>query len=271
MDLRAMARRTLPARLQDACRELADAMVPARRRVSRERRDAVLATDSMARKLSPSGKVLDGIFAGMAMPASGTWGGGLARLAGTYEEELVPYLHQLVSVQPVAVIDIGAADGYYAVGLARMLPTTRVFAYEIDPKARVLCRQVAEANDVSNVTIRGRMTPNELRRRVCSGTFVLSDVEGYEDRLFDPLLIPSLSEAYMIVELHEFAIPGVTDNIVGRFKESHHIELVDAVNKSGAGRPSLAHLTEAEADEVVDEGRPSNPRMQWIVMHPRRT
>jgi hypothetical protein len=33
----------------------------------------------------------------------------------------------------------------------------------------------------------------------------------------------------------------------------------------------LAHLTAAEADAVVDEGRPTNPRMQWIVMIPRRT
>ena len=40
--------------------------------------------------------------------------GGLARLAGSYEEELAPYLRQLVAVRPETVIDIGAADGYYA-------------------------------------------------------------------------------------------------------------------------------------------------------------
>jgi Met-10+ like-protein len=225
----------------------------------------------MARKLSPSGEVLDGIFAGMVMPTSALWGGGLARLAGSYEEELAPYLRQFVAAQPETVIDIGAADGYYAVGLALMLPTSHVYAYEIDPKARELCHRVVEHNDVTNVTIRGRMTPNELRRRVRSGTFVLSDVEGYEDTLFDPTLLPSLTQASMIVELHEFAVPGVTHNIVERFRASHHIDVVDAVDKSGAGRPSLAHLTDVEADAVVDEGRPTNPRMQWIVMIPRRT
>jgi hypothetical protein len=271
MNLRAMARRILPARLQDGCRELLDFVVPARRRVSSGRRQAALNAELKASRLSPTGKVLDGIFAGMALPASGAWGGCLARLAGSYEEELTPYLRQLASARPRVVIDIGAADGYYAIGLALMLPSARVYAYEIDPEARHLCRRAAEDNDVANVAVRGRITPNELRRRVGSDTFILCDVEGYEDALLDPILIPSLFQASMVVELHEFVVPGVTRTMTERFKESHHIDLVDAVTKSGAGRPSLAHLPAAEAAEVVDEGRPSNPRMQWMVLIPRRT
>lgn len=268
IELRASARRVLPARLQDLCREALDRSVPARRRAAKGRRESALTGDHFAEKLSPTGTVLDGLFAGMVMPGRGTWGGALARLAGTYEEELVPYLRHMLTVEPSLVIDIGAADGYYAVGLARLLPCIRVLAYEIDADGRRACRQAVRQNGVTNVSVRGRMTPRELRKRIRPQTLILSDVEGYEVELLDPVLAPGLAEAYMIIELHEFAEPGVTSVVIRRFADSHRIHLVDAEEKTGAGRRALSHLTSLEADRVVDEGRPQKPRMQWAVLWP---
>jgi hypothetical protein len=207
----------------------------------------------------------------MWMPEQGSWGGQAARLAGTYEEELNPYILRIVSAEPSAVIDLGAAEGYYAVGLARLMPSIPVLAYELDARARRICREVVARNGVKNVKVRGRITPTELRRRVRPLSFLLSDVEGYEDELFDLAKLPGLRQVFMVIELHEFAVPGVTSSILERFGTSHAIELVDAVPRSGAGRAQLAHLTNEEADQVVREGRPTEPPMQWAVMWPRDT
>ena len=51
----------------------------------------------LARKVSPDGRVLSGIFEGMTMPLEVSWGGLSARVAGSYEEELVPDLAALIA------------------------------------------------------------------------------------------------------------------------------------------------------------------------------
>ena len=257
--------------MQDLCREVVDLLVPARRRASRERRSAVQTEVLLARKISPSGKVLAGPFAGMVMPDGSSWAAGLARLAGSYEEELTLHLRRLIAARPAVVVDAGASEGYYAAGIARLLPDAQVFAYEMSVDGRRLCHQAAQRNGLTNITVCGRITPRQLRGRLRSPSLLIADVEGYELELLDPLAVPNLTQAYMLVELHEYLRPGVTDTIVRRFEQSHTIQLVDAVSRSGAGRPSLAHLTVEEADQVVDEGRPSSPCMQWAIMFPNQT
>jgi methylase of polypeptide subunit release factors len=48
------------------------------------------------------------------------------------------------------VIDIGAAEGYYAIGFARRLPAARVIASDLDPVARLLCWLLARRNGVGD-------------------------------------------------------------------------------------------------------------------------
>jgi hypothetical protein len=213
--------------------------------------------------------VLAGPFAGLHLPSVGLWGGYSARLAGAYEEEIADHIERAIDRRPRLVLDAGAAEGYYAVGLARRLPEAEVIAYEIDAEARRLCCEGARSNGVRNVRVLGRVTPRELRRRLSLNALVLCDVEGYELDLLDPRMAPALLSAHLIVELHEFVRPGLTRAIVDRFADSHVIELVDVQARTGQ-RPQLAHVDDATARRAMDEGRPSEPPMQWAVMSPRR-
>jgi hypothetical protein len=65
--------------------------------------------------------VESGPFAGMKY-LPGFCEGILPKLLGSYEQELWPALHSIASLPIQAVINIGCAEGYYAVGLARLLP-----------------------------------------------------------------------------------------------------------------------------------------------------
>ena len=44
------------------------------------------------------------------------------------------------------ILDIGCAEGYYAVGLARMFPNAFVKAYNSSPIARDLCNKMVQTN-----------------------------------------------------------------------------------------------------------------------------
>jgi methylase of polypeptide subunit release factors len=61
------------------------------------------------------------------------------KLLGSYEAELHPVLDQVIRNNYETIIDVGCAEGYYAVGLALSLPTTHVHAFDIDSRARELC------------------------------------------------------------------------------------------------------------------------------------
>src|SRR5436190_882004 len=75
----------------------------------------------MGHLLSPDKKVLGGIFKGLQYPRFESSGSGLVtKLLGSYENELHPFIQQLGANKYTEIIDIGCAEGYYAVGLAQM-------------------------------------------------------------------------------------------------------------------------------------------------------
>src|SRR5580765_3232142 len=91
-------------------------------------------------------RILGGPFAGMEYVQFATEGSLIARLLGTYESELHPHLAALAAAGLDTVIDVGCAEGYYAVGLARAMPQVTVHAHDIDEKARAACAALAAKN-----------------------------------------------------------------------------------------------------------------------------
>jgi len=253
-----------PPWTRDLARLLRDRTSPARRRA----RAAVGNSVELAAKVSPDGRVIGGPFEGTRLGIASAWGGLPARLAGTYECEISNVLLELLDRGPTRVLDLGAADGYYAVGIARRYPELEVVAFEIDPNARRLLRSAAERNHVPNLTVKGRVTSSVLRREARAGSLVLCDLEGYEADLLDPILVPDLMRAMMLVELHEFAVPGVGSLITDRFGESHGIRVISARDRTRQDYDHLlGRLSVADAVAAVDEGRPL-PRMSWAVLVP---
>jgi hypothetical protein len=163
------------------------------------------------------------------------------------------------------VIDAGSAEGYYAVGLARALPFSTVYAFDISREARRVCRLAATRNGVHNLHVRGRIDPRQLRTLLVPNALVVSDLEGYETVLLDPKRVPGLRQAAIIVEFHEWIVPGATTLVLDRFTATHNIKLIDSRPRDAFGRGHLSHLMAEEAHSAVQE-RPY--RQQWAVMRP---
>lgn len=202
-----------PARLEQQLRALA------------KWRSTVLANTLVARHGT---RVPHGPFAGLDYAVAASEGGRAPRLLGVYEASLAPVIETVIARAYPQVLDIGCAEGYYAVGLARRMPATRVLAHDLNPAAQDLCRQLAQRNGVADrVQVGGAITHADLALCAAAPTFVLCDIEGAEEALLDPARAPALAQADILVEVHELLRPGLLDRLTARFSRTHRVTRVD--------------------------------------------
>ena len=122
-------------------------------------------------------RIMQGPFAGMEYVTSATEGALTPRLIGTYESELHPYLATFAAKPLDCVIDVGCAEGYYAVGLARLMPGVTVHAFDIQEKARLACAELAAKNGVTDRVIIGeRFEPDGFEAFKDRRCLVLVDI-----------------------------------------------------------------------------------------------
>jgi hypothetical protein len=153
------------------------------------------------------------------------------KLLGCYERELHPVFETYRAAPLDLVIDIGAAEGYYAVGVLYAGLAQKAIAYEAMPEGARLLGEVARQNRVEHrVTVKGFCRPEDLQAELADSpkrTLVIVDAEGAEDVLLDPARIPALKHAEILVELHDFLVAGVTERIRERFQGTHTITRFD--------------------------------------------
>jgi predicted RNA methylase len=169
------------------------------------------------------GRVVSGPFQGMGYALAGHEF--LPYLLGTYECELHEVVEQICRVPFDTIVNIGAAGGYYAVGLARRIPGCRVVAFEIDPEARQLAADLASDNGVADrIEWHGLCDASGLVQALSRGgrTLVVMDVEGAEAILLDPFLAPALRQAQVLLEVHDVAYREMGTLIAGRFAGTHN-------------------------------------------------
>jgi hypothetical protein len=172
-------------------------------------------------------RVAAGPFAGMSYVKGAVCSAYLPKVIGSYEEEIQSSIMEAIAAGYQNIIDVGCAEGYYAVGLAVRTPGAKVYAFDSDPTARALCEELARANGVSErVTILGACDAASLASVPLAGSLLICDCEGYEFELLRPDLIPALRECDLIVELHDFVDSRITSEITRRFAETHEISMV---------------------------------------------
>jgi hypothetical protein len=212
--------------------------------------------------------VLHGPFAGVEYPraVAARTHHLTAKLLGAYEEELHAPLAEQLERRPPVFVDLGAADGYYAVGFARASPGTRVHAYEIDPVARRALKRLAGANGARDrVFLHGPANAWRLASHDLDGAFVLCDVEGAELDVLDGPAVAALATATLVVAVLEAAGAGADAALRERFAGSHAIEAVEARPRDPAAYPELDGAPHQET--AIDEFRIDGYR--WLVLEPR--
>ncbi|RJP51518.1 MAG: hypothetical protein C4586_04360, partial [Anaerolineaceae bacterium] len=172
--------------------------------------------------------IRNGPFADMKYIQKSSGSALLPKILGSYEEPIHKWIEKILSSgsQYKCVLDVGCAEGYYAVGFALKMPDIGVIAYDVNSAAREKAKNMVELNQVKNVTIRGECSWDELNAMSQKSTLVFCDIEGAEKELLDPLRVPNLLMVDILVECHDCIIPGITDLLIDRFYKTHTIEMV---------------------------------------------
>jgi hypothetical protein len=188
---------------------------------------SMLVSNTLAHQLGT--KVQDGPFAGMEFLSSSREGCTAPKLLGTYESELHLHIKGAIRRGYDRVVNIGSAEGYYAVGMALSLPDAEIRAYDIDERARAACRELAERNGVAErVATAGEFRGEDFDALAAEEgrTLVLCDIEGAERELLDPERYPGLKTLDLIVELHDVYDRAISQDLTARFERSHDMILI---------------------------------------------
>lgn len=206
-------------------------------------------------------------FSGNAIHLSRRRSSLFPKLLGTYEKELWSEVEEAIARKPQLVVDIGAAEGDYTIGLGRRLPDARIVCFEAQESLHFLLRELAGLNDVSErLEVHGLGTADLLNQSLGSSSgaaLVVCDVEGAEEELLNPLAVPGLRRADILVELHDMAVPGVSGRIRERFEATHTITQITSRPRVVKDWPLSSQVTRRRKRAYLSEHRPI---MDWFWM-----
>ncbi|MFN9623916.1 MAG: hypothetical protein ACK587_13965 [Cyanobacteriota bacterium] len=218
--------------------------------------------------------VIAGLFTGLIMQPQATWGTGdrASHLLGTYEQEVQDII-STYGESYACLIDVGAADGYYAVGCMLKHLFEHCHAFEVVDRSRLNIRYLAELNQVSAaVTLHGAATSESLASLplACrNNAFILMDIEGGEFDLLTHAVIRHFNHAFFVVELHPFAHPAgpsAVNNLRDRFRSTHETWTVGQGPRDPGQFDILRHLHDNERWLLVSENR--GQWMEWLIAKP---
>jgi hypothetical protein len=206
--------------------------------------------------------VLDGPFRGMRYPSGSLLNRhGIPIIFGTYELELHSIIEEVALKHYDRIIDIGCAEGYYAVGLA-LRTGTKVYAFDCEPRERFYCRQMARENNVSDrVHVKSWCSRGTLKRVALGRCLIVSDCEGFEAHLFSNAVIAKLKNSDLIIELHQIMGIDPRSLLMERFKASHNARLITF---DGARAGTTVPI---RWQKFAREFR--SPNQQWLYLTPR--
>jgi hypothetical protein len=177
------------------------------------------------------GRVAAGLFEGMLFPPQSICSQNIPKFLGTYELELLPVFERLRRLDFQQIIDVGAAEGYYAIGCCRLWPKAQVTAYELTETGRRLMAEYARKNGFEDrIKIKGRCSAQALADELAArkNGLIIMDVEGAEAELLLGSDIRRLANFHILVEIHDGSCPEGADAIEKAFSQSHQIEKIEA-------------------------------------------
>lgn len=203
-------------------------------------------------------RVMSGPFLGMRLAGLPT----AQELLGAYEHELLGTIHALARGPFRTVVNVGARYGYYAVGLARLMPHARVMAFEGDEEARALLAAAVALNGVADrVEVRGFCEPADLTVALqAEDALIVCDIDGGEESLLDPFAVPALAGATMLVECHTYGALRTESLMTMRFLPTHEVRRIAVEARV------LAHLP----PDVGEPWRSRMPRTLEALMQEHR-
>jgi len=232
--------------------------------------DEIVARHARLHEAFAPAVVLAGPFQGMKYGSTQAFCSALhPKLLGAYENEIAGLVSTAIRANYDTLVDVGAADGYYAVGFALKSPNIRVIAFEQDPRAQAEFAKLAAANGISGgLDVRGKCEPADLLAINAAPGLMIVDCEGYEDPLLNPEVIRHFKDWDFIIETHDGFSPGITDRLEQRFTTTHETRRVEVIHDLDKADhfdlPLLKGLPRREVNRLLAENR-QHACLRWLA------
>ncbi len=208
--------------------------------------------------------VRNGPFQGMTYIDTASCSVLLPKILGSYEEPIHSWVLDLDKAYK-KILDIGCAEGYFAVGFAFKGYAELVLAYDIDSDAIIKARALADINKLqSEIIFKSCCNHRELMQHGGSETLIFCDIEGEELNLLDPIKCPILKKTDIIFEAHDCFTKNLTDKVTDRFLDTHRINIIVDCKRNMQKYRLLDRCPSDIAEKIIDERRPRG--MKWIKM-----
>ena len=217
--------------------------------------------------------VRNGPFKGMKYPSAKSVGSVfLPKILGSYEMELHPIISRIIADRYDVIVDIGCAEGYYAVGIGIHQKQAKIYAFDTDETALALCREMGEINGVS-ITVGGLCDQRTLKNLdLGRRALIISDCEGYENDLFDTAMAENLWAHDLLIETHDQIKIESTQHLLEAFGKTHDHEIIestdDIIKAYTYDFPELSQMTLYEKLMILSEYRFCI--MRWIFAKTRQ-
>jgi hypothetical protein len=214
-----------------------------------------------------------GPFKGFKFDPVSSWGNDRgSMILGIYEQEVLESLEQ-ISSRYKNFINIGAADGYYGIGVLVNNIFNKSYCFEISNNGREVIAKNAALNNVSDkVVIKGEARKDfydEIPSEDLKNSVLLVDIEGGEFDILDKKAFETLSDSVIFIELHhQFFRDGRNklNKLISDATGTHLINMLTMSNRNLSKFNELHSLNDTDRWMLCDEGRPC--LMWWLRLDP---
>jgi hypothetical protein len=228
-------------------------------------------TNEIITKISPDNIILNGPFKGTKYITKGIAESTiLPKIVGSYEAQLHDTVNEVAKKNYSDIVDIGCAEGYYAIGFAKKMRNTMVHCFDINKSDILICQEIAKLNNLTNLTFNFFCTNEMLKEfQFKNKVLVFCDTEGFELELFTEDVIHSLKKHDLLIEIHDINNPEISNTLYNRFIDTHNIKILDNRGIKYIGYEGLDSLTDREKEFAFFEHRGGynmNIKMEWYYL-----
>ena len=220
-------------------------------------------------------RVAYGPFKGMQLNKNIWWSRNdlITQTLGIYEEHILEKIKFFSKYGATAFIDIGAADGYFAVGMAYSKLYEKVYAFEIEEDGRNRIIENALRNNCEKkIQVFGKANLKSIKKITAiekKATFLI-DIEGSEYDFLDTNMLEALANHFVICELHPWLVNDgemLQEKLLESASSFFDVDLIKRESYNPNNFSDFDNLSDEERLIAVGEGRERN--MYWMILSPR--
>jgi hypothetical protein len=217
-----------------------------------------------------------GPFKGLRLSENSSWGATDrgAMLLGLYEREILETLERMADKEK-AFINLGAGDGYYALGVLVGSLFKETYCFEQSIYGQSILETNAEKNQVANrIKVFGKADGNFFKlipERYWQNSVILCDIEGGEFSIFTKDVFSKFGKSQIIIEIHDWFFQDAAlkmQKMLENFSDTHSCSKVTTTSRDLSTFDELRGFSDTERWLICSENR--ERLMTWFILSPKK-